>query len=1140
MNNSRAKSDLDFVNLHTHTTFSVFDGMGYPEDYLRRSWEIGCEALAISEHGNMNSFPYFYLAKQKLAKEGIDIKNIYACECYIIDSLDVWKDDVEKAAAAKKTKKNKKEASEDEDFGDTEKGRRRSKVNRYSHILLMAYNQTGLENLFKMISQSYKKPYFYRRPRIDHELLKEHSEGLIISTACMGGVLGEIYFAYRDKGPEAVLTAMKAESKRFIEMVGSERFYGELQWSAQPEQHEINQFVIKTAQDVGFELISTIDCHYPRPELWKDRELYVQIGWLNKKSDKKALPQSPEEIPWELYPKNGDEMWETYKRYSAQAGFEYDDDVVRKSITNTYRIAFEQIEEIEPKTDIKLPDFVVKGKTAGEELEELCWIGMKEKGLEKKEEYRQRLKYELSVIHERAFSKYFLTVKTIVDKAREHMMVGPGRGSGAGSLVSYVLRITQLDPIKNRLPFERFLTIPDKNAKIGFPDIDVDISRPDDLKEMLIKEWGEDCVVRISNFNTLQLRSLIKDVSKFYDIPFSEVNVVTNAMLSEATPAAKRKHGIKVGVYNPTFEEVKEFSTTLQKFFRKYPHVATHIDNLHGQIRNTSTHAGRILVCEGLNEKMPLINVKGKVQTPWAEGQNVRHLEPLGFIKIDMLGLKTLVYIERAIFHILKKELQREPSWKEINEYYDKHLQPDVVGQGEEKVFKNVFEDSGKMGAGVFQFSQRGAQNFCKKVAPKNIRELSAVTSIYRPGPLGAGVHKTYIKAKKAPEKVKYAHSVIRDVLEEDFGHIIYQETLGYLAAAVGDGISLNEGNTLRKLLIKKGIGEVEEKKTAIKEKFERGGIAKGIPEEEVSKLWESMENFAKYGFCKSHSTAYCNVSYQCAWLLYYYSAEWMAAVLDGTDDVAKAISIAQQNGFNIKRADINESTDRWEILDDGVTLVQPFSSLKGLGETAVEQIMHNRPFLKIEDVLFGENIIKSKLNKKCLDVLIRSGALDSLVDDRFSGRKHFWSAVAVDRPNSEKQFNGNIELYYPEGDFENEERVRFVSSLSGLYPLDMVVSAEMTDKLKECKIPPIGEFDKDLQICWFIPKDMMVKKTKFGKPYWIIMATDDTGATTDIKVWGVGQFDRLRLHRAYIAKLDYDSKWGLSSRNFQKDWRVI
>jgi DNA polymerase-3 subunit alpha len=949
------------------------------------------------------------------------------------------------------------------------------------------------------------------------------------------------YWENREDGDEAVLDAMRESTQRMVDIFG-DRWYAEIQWNNIKEQHELNQYVIQVAKEFGVGLVTTADSHYPNPDAWKDRELYKRLGWLGKgrpswAEDESELPEGVEEIGYELYPKNGDQIWESYKEYSKSTGFEYDDDVVLKSIEETHRIAFDRIESFLPDNTVRLPEFVVPaGFTATQALVNYALEGLKDKGLHTDKEYTDRLKHELHVIDDRGFSKYFLTMKSIVDVATDMMLTGPGRGSAAGSLVAYALNITQVDPIKHGLLFSRFLR---SDAK-DYPDIDYDVSDSMALKEKLVDMWGQDCVAPISNWNTLQLKSLIKDISKLYNIPFTEVNTVTSIMIREATPLAKQKHGIKAGVYAPTWQEVMEFSPTLRQYLAKHPAVKTHVEGLVGQVRSCSRHAGGVVIAEDLDKSMPLINSGGVRQAPWAEGQNVRHLEPMGFIKFDLLGLSTLKMMEGAIYHILKRHHGvEEPTFTQIRDYYEEYLHPDILDLNDQEVYRNVFHP-GKW-AGIFQFTEHGAQQFCTKVKPNNIIDLSAITSIFRPGPLSAGVDADYVEAKESPHYIKYLSEEAREITEETFGFLIFQEQIALLAHKLG-GLTLDEGNMLRKVLTKKGTGK-NNYKAKLHEKFIKGCVANNINRDEAQSLWDKFEFFSGYGFNKSHAVSYSIISYQCAWLWNYYPAEWMAAFLDKEPETRKekAINIAKKYGFAIAPLDINKSGTVWEISEDGKTLIQPLTSIKGLGMAAIEQILENRPFMNAEDLLFREDISYSKLNKKALDALCRGGALDNIVDDRFSGRKHFWSACVVERPKNLKKFGENIDLFRPEGDFSEEEVIQFKTDLTGVFPINLVISTETVEKLQEKYIPPISEFDEELQVCWFIPRKITPKKTKNGKDYWIVEVIDSNNESTRIRCWGIKPHkDVIHLNRPYMARLKYDENWGFSTYAVGKTFKLL
>ena len=384
---------------------SPFDGMGYPKEHMEFAYSNGSDALALTDHGNMNGLAYQVLHGKKMSQEGKDFKPIYGVEAYFIPSLSEWKAKKEEYDREKKEARKK---SEDEAGGATVEDENASKsliknrVNRRRHMVLLARNQQGLNNIFQLISRSYTEECFYRYPRIDFEMLSQHSEGIVAASACMGGVYAGDFWENREEGPEAVLDAMRTTTKRMVEIFG-DNWYGELQWNAIPEQHEINKHVIQVCGEFGVQLISTADSHYPNPDAWKDRELYKRLGWLGKGTPSWAegseLPDAVVEIGYELYPKNGDQMWESYKRYSEKCGVEYDDDLVLESIERTHQIANEKIEAFFPDNTVRLPDFVVpKGQTADRALISQCIEALKKKGLAKDMEYVNRLKGELEAV----------------------------------------------------------------------------------------------------------------------------------------------------------------------------------------------------------------------------------------------------------------------------------------------------------------------------------------------------------------------------------------------------------------------------------------------------------------------------------------------------------------------------------------------------------------------------------------------------------------------------------------------------------------------------------------------------------------------------------------------------------------------
>jgi len=1138
------KSSIPFAGLHAHSGVgSPFDGLGYPAEHMDFAFENGSDALALTDHGNMNGFAYQVQHAQDMMKEGKDFKPIFGVEAYFLPSISKWRSELEKVKQDKKAKRQIDKSKSGTTIEDeSTKSLSKSILNRRRHLILLAQNQTGLNNIFSLVSKSFQTDNFYRFPRMDYKMLANHSEGVIATSACLGGVYAGNYWENRDSGPDAVMSEMRKTTEKMISIFG-DRWYGELQWLSAKEQHELNKYIIQISKEYGIKLVSTADSHYPTRDAWKDRELYKRLGFLGKGKFPDwmpvELPINVDEIGYEIYPKNGEEMWESYKYYSEKVGASYDDDIVRESIERTHHIAHNRIDSFMPDNTVRLPSFVVPaGMSADKALVAACVEGLRDKKLKDNKEYLDRVKEELYTISNTGFSKYFLTMKAVADRATETQLTGAGRGSAAGSLVAYALGITQVDPIKYNLLFSRFL----RKDTEDYPDIDYDVGDPMALKETLIKEWGGNTVVPISNFNKLQLRSLIKDISKLYSIPFLEVNAVTSKMMSEATPIAKKIKGIKAGVHTPNFEEVMEYSHSLKGFLEKYPKIKTHVEALMGQVRSVSRHAGGVVIGEDLDKRMPLINSGGITQTPWSEGQHIRQLEPMGFIKFDILGLSTLKMIEGAISHILKRHHDiEEPSFEQVKEYYDKNLHPETINLNDSAVYKNIFQ-KGKW-AGIFQFTEKGAQTFCKRVKPKNIIDIAAITSIFRPGPLSANVHESYVEARKNASDIKYGHKIVREITKETYGFLIFQEQIALLAHKLGKNLSLDEGNLLRKLLTKKGTGKTNEKKNKIHRKFVEGCESKGISNKKAQEIWQKFEYFSGYGFNKSHAISYSIISYQCAWLLNYYPSEWMAAFLDKEPESRKekAINLAKKFGYKIEPMSINKSGVVWEISADNKTLIQPLTSIKGLGEKAIEQIIDHRPFNTIEEFLFNDEIVYAKLNKKAIDVLIRAEVLNELMDERFVNLKHFWHSVADNRPKNRKKLGEAIEEYKDTEDFTRDETIENKVNLSGLYPFDLILSEDIRKRLEYFCVTPISEYDEDLKLAWFIPREVLVKKTLKGRYYYIVKTLDINSEMIDIKCWGIRpDKDKIHLNRPYMAKLNHQEQWGFSTKAALSDWKLL
>lgn len=1128
---------IKFVNLHGHSCASIFDGLGYPAQHIDFAIENGLDALAITDHGNMNNLVYQVLHTKAINKKGIPFKSIYGVEAYHTSSIKLWEEERAKSSV----KEEKGLSIEDEETKSP-----MTLLNKRSHLVLLAKNQVGLNNLFKLVSDSHRRPNYFRFPRVDYDMLGERSEGLVATSACAGGVLSAAYWDRREDGLEAVTDAMDEVNREFKSIFGDD-WYGEIQFNRLDFQHEINKCVMESCRRNNIKVIATADAHYPRPELWRDREMYKRLGW--KSANNEPLPESIEEMDYKLYPKNGDQMFTDYKQYTKDLGVEsyYDDAYVIEAIERSYSIAHDKIETFFPENEVKLPSFVIKDKAVSPEvtLINMAIKCLEDKGWMDNAEYKARLSHELQTVNRRGFAKYFLTMKAMVDFGRTRMLIGPGRGSAAGSLLSYVLDITEVDSIRWECQFERFLLEEDTS----YPDIDVDYSDAFGIKEALIAEWGEDSVVPITNFNTLKIKSLIKDICKFFEIDFQEVNDVTSKMLLEAIPKAKKAHGIKTGVYDPTYEELKEYSETYRAFLQKYPHVEVHVEELLGMPRSISRHAGGVIVGEDLSHHMPLITSDEVVQTPWAEGMKVRHCEPMGFIKFDLLGLQTLKDFEECIFNILKRYHNiKNPSKEEIIKWYKENLHSDSIDFADQKVWE-VFKKGAFLN--TFQFAESAAQAFCVAVSPSAIPELATITSIQRPGPLEAGVDKSYLKLRENPEEAIYLSDVHKEVTEETYSLLVFQEQIALMAHKLGKDLSLNEGNYFRKLLTKKGTGAGNEAFEKIHKKFMDGCAEKGIEESEATSLYETMEFFSGYGFNKSHAISYSIISFQCAFLLTYYPECWCAATLTNQDPVeAETITQVKGQGFEIMPPSLNYSTDKWEISPDGKRLYQPLTSIRGIGAAAYDAIIKSRPFRTIEDLLFIDSVkffkkkgrdpeLTSKnrpgIDKGLLDVLIRVGALDELMDERFENRKHFWTTVAVARPKKVEELENLLEdeEIRKFADFTKEEYINFRVELTKSYPLDEIVPDAYLRSFKNNDILPATLWDEERGPegkYWFIVMEKLERATKNGKPYCEITIIDSQYVQGKIKIWWIKDADLFEKNGIYIAEnLIFDEKWGFS-----------
>lgn len=855
-----------FVGLHSHS-LSIFDSIGSPKEHIDFALKNGMDALALTDHGHQTGFAEQFSYAQKLNKQGIKFKGLFGVEAYFIPSLKDWNNLYEETKKQKLIEKEKKKASkkeqelldtdeksikeemdsiseDKEESGAVIENEEESKSNNYknplyqrNHLVLLAKNSEGLKAIFRIISES-NISGFYRYPRVDFDMLRKFSKGNIIATtACIAGFPAKIIadnqiqtdwklWQPNNDNLELIQGKLKEAIENFKEALGEENYYLELQFNKLGYQHLVNYHLIEASKRTKTPLVITADAHYSNPDHWKEREIYKLLGYksLNKESNKSAIPSKIEELKCELYPKNAEQIWQSYKETSKDYNF-YDDQIICEATERTYDIAHNQIGKVEVDRRVKLPSIhkLVSKKNiekfqgenneldedvvAFKELKELCIEGLKKKGKTTQQEYIDRLKMELDVIKHLKLAKYFLTTKKMLDIIRDKQIIGFGRGSGAGSLINYLLEITGVDSIKYDLLFQRFLN----KKKVGMADVDNDVSNRDDALTLIKEYFGEENVIPISAFSQLQIASLIKDLAKLYGIPFEEVNEYTNKMRNEALAVAKQEPGFDAQQWVFTLDVAEKDSPSFKIFMEKvkdYPDFEKALKVLFKQPRQITRHAGGVLLTDNARDNMPLIRTNGEIQTPWADGLSGRNLEDYGFLKFDILGIGTLRMFEDCIRRILKKNGKQYVSFYDIKRYFNENLHPDINNFDDMKVYENVYWN--KNYAGIFQFVKNNVQTFTAELKPTNIIDLAAITSVFRPGPLGADVDKLFLRNRKNPDDIEYIHPKLKELLKDTSGLIIFQEQ-AQLIFHVLAGFDLDETDKFRKLLNKKDLSKKEE-----------------------------------------------------------------------------------------------------------------------------------------------------------------------------------------------------------------------------------------------------------------------------------------------------------------------------------------
>ena len=889
----------DFVHLHLHTQYSLLDGSITLTKLFERAPQMGFKALAITDHGNMFGAVPFY----KMARDA-GIHPIIGCETYM--------------APGSRLEKTSHKGLTDASY----------------HLILLVKDREGYKNLVKLISAAHLEGFYYK-PRIDKDLLREHSRGLIALSACLKG---EIPHRIR----QGDLKGAREAAREYLEIMGEGNFYLEVQHNGIPEQEEVNRELISVAREMGIPLVATNDCHYldPQDAQAHDVLLCIQTGKLVQDQDRMKMSTD------QLYLRSPEEMKHLFSH-------------LEEAVDNTWEIANRCQFEFQ-FGQLHLPVYQVpQGYDLDSYLEHLAREGLKrrrERGELSPQrewgEYQERLAEELAIIKDMGFSGYFLIVWDFVRHAREKgIPVGPGRGSAAGSLVSYALGITNLDPLPYNLLFERFLN----PERVSMPDIDIDfcMDRRDEVIEYVRNKYGKNNVAKIITFGTLSARAVVRDVGRALGIPYKDVDRI--AKLIPSGP------GINMTVAR-AIEEVPQLRELMEEDAR-IKELLDISQKLEGLSRHASTHAaGVVITPEELTEYVPLYRgTDNEVVTQYAKDE----LEELGLLKMDLLGLKTLTVIRMALDLIEKFRGER--------------LDLDHLPLDDPETYK-LLEEGRTLG--VFQLESSGMRELIKKLKPSRFEDLIALVALYRPGPLGSGMVEDFINRKHGKVKWKAPLPQIEDILAETYGVILYQEQVMQIASRLA-GFTMGQADLLRRAMGKKKM-EVMLKQ---KEAFIQGAVERGVSKKDAEHIFDLMENFAKYGFNKSHSAAYALIAYQTAYLKAHYPVEFMAALISGdmgnTDKIYKYIQECKEMNIRVLPPDVNESIATFSVRGSSIRF--GMAAIKNVGESAVEAILEERekggPFKSLYD--FCCRVDTRKVNRKTIESLIKAGAMDSLGRDR-------------------------------------------------------------------------------------------------------------------------------------------------------------
>jgi DNA polymerase-3 subunit alpha len=908
----------EFVHLHNHSDYSLLDGAQTVQTLVNTIDDLGMDSVALTEHGNMFSvIPYYKAAK----KAGI--KPIIGCETYV-------------AVGSRFEKKPRADGG----WGN-------------NHLVLLAQNYKGYQNLMKLVTFGYLDGFYYR-PRVDIDLLKEHNEGIICLSGCLKGEVTEKML--KDDWESA-----KEAALRFAEIFEN-RFYLEVQNHGIPDEAQNIQNMKKLAGELNLPLVCTNDAHYAKHEHWEAHDVHICLGTGKDRDDPNRLRYATPEF----YFKTQDQMYEMFKD-------------VPNAIENTRKIA-DSIDIELPMGDYHLPNFPIPEDASDKDpdtyLQKLCETGVQNQYGDIKPELRSRLDHELKVIKKMGFAGYFLITADFVKYAKDNdIPVGPGRGSAAGSLVSYSLGITTIDPMRHNLLFERFLN-PDR---ISMPDIDIDfcIERRGEVIDYIKDQYGEKSVTQIITFGKMKARQVIRDVGRVLGYSFGEID-----RLAKLIPTT----------LNITLEDALKQSPDLREAGEgQYKDVIEYSKVLEGMNRHASTHAAGVVIAPGdLTDFVPLYrSPQGDVTSQY----DMKGLETLGLLKLDFLGLRNLTVIDNAL-KLLK--LRGE------------NVDIEKIPMDDAKVYKMFAKG---LTIGVFQFESSGMREFLKKLKPTVIEDLIAMNALYRPGPMEN--IDDFISRKHGKKKIEYAHPVMEAILEETYGIIVYQEQVMQIAHEVA-GFTLAEADIMRRAVGKK----IKKLMDELKVKFIDGALEKhNISKKKGKEIYELIEKFAEYGFNKSHSTAYAYVAYQTAWLKTHYPAEFMSANLtsemSNIDRVVILINECRKLKIEVDPPDVNISSTNFRPVNHK-TISFGLNAIKNVGTKALDQIVESRDKHGKFDSLFDftANVSLKSVNRKVLESLNMAGALDGLEGNRAQKYAVIETALKYGQTIQENKARNQVDLF--------------------------------------------------------------------------------------------------------------------------------